>query len=132
MYNYPGMSFLMVIIIHIVTSYPIYLLSKKAGYKDAIFAFIPIFNIILLLNVAGMSGWWTLVLIFIPLINVLLGLYVTFRFFAGFESGVGVFAIIIFTAILGTVIPFVSIIGTLAVWWLALSENDYIGELYEN
>jgi len=130
MYDYQGIAFLMAIVLHIITCYPMYLLAKKAGYKDAIMAFIPILNIILVLNVAGMSGWWTLLLIFVPLVNIIFALYLSFRFFECFESGFAVFTTIIITSLIGAVVPFVSIIGTIALWWLALSDRQFVGELY--
>ena len=50
-------------------SYCLYLIATKLGEANAWLAFIPVFNFILILRMAGMSGWWILGLL-VPLLNI--------------------------------------------------------------
>jgi len=59
----------------------------KAG-KPGWGAIIPIYNIILLLQIAGRPIWW-IVLLFIPLVNLLVGIVVTIDIARNFGKGVG-------------------------------------------
>ncbi|HET6350647.1 MAG TPA: DUF5684 domain-containing protein [Coriobacteriia bacterium] len=62
---------------------------EKAG-RPGWAAIIPIYNIYILLKVAGWSGWWLLVLL-IPLVNVLVSLFITYDLARVFGKGFGYF-----------------------------------------
>ena len=61
--------FLMPFIFYIFFAYCIYVIAKKLGTENAWLAFVPVFNFILILRIAGMSGWWILGLL-VPLLNI--------------------------------------------------------------
>ncbi|QEF98755.1 hypothetical protein Mal15_28100 [Stieleria maiorica] len=60
---------------------------EKAG-KPGWGAIIPIYNIILLLQIAGRPIWW-IVLFFIPLVNLILAIIVSIDVAKNFGKGVG-------------------------------------------
>ena len=65
----------------LVVAYYIYMaiclsrIAKKTNTSDAWFAWVPILNILLMINVAKKPGWWVL-LFFIPLVNIIIGILV--------------------------------------------------------
>lgn len=77
---------------------------SKAG-KPGWAAIIPIYNVIVLLEVVGRPIWW-IILMFIPLVNIVVGIIVIFDLAKSFGKGVGfgfglLFLSIIFYPILG-------------------------------
>jgi len=50
-------------------------IAKKTNTQDAWWAWIPILNILLMLNIAKKPLWWIL-LLFIPLVNIVIGVIV--------------------------------------------------------
>lgn len=61
--------FLMPFLFYIFFAYCIYVIAKKLGAESAWLAFVPVFNFVLILRIAGMSGWWILGLL-VPLLNI--------------------------------------------------------------
>ena len=55
--------------VYLFISYSVYLIAKKLGEENAWLAFVPVFNFVLILRIAGMSGWWILGLL-VPLLNI--------------------------------------------------------------
>lgn len=55
--------------VYLFISYSVYLIAKKLGEENAWLAFVPLFSFILILRMAGMSGWWILGL-FVPILNI--------------------------------------------------------------
>jgi hypothetical protein len=53
-----------------VLFYPLFLISKKTGIGSPIFAFIPILNLYLMVQVAGRPVWW-MILLLVPLANII-------------------------------------------------------------
>ena len=122
----------LIIFLYIITSFPIYLLAVKANYKYPLFAFIPIFNIILILNIIGFSSWLILIIL-IPIVNIIFMLVISLLFFLNYESGlrVAIFAFVFYALPLMTPLNKLLIfIGISAIWWLALSDKKYIGKVY--
>lgn len=62
---------------------------EKAG-RPGWAAIIPIYNIYVLLKVAGWSGWWLLALC-VPLVNVLVSIFITYDLAKAFGKGFGYF-----------------------------------------
>jgi hypothetical protein len=60
---------------------------EKAG-KPGWGAIIPIYNIILLLEIAGKPIWW-IILLFIPLVNLIVGILVSIEVAKKFGKGTG-------------------------------------------
>lgn len=76
---------------------------EKAG-KPGWGCIIPIYNTILMMEIAGRPGWWFL-LLFIPIVNVVISIMVVFDIAKAFGQGVGfgfglLFLSVIFYAIL--------------------------------
>lgn len=65
-----------VLALYVFLSYCISRIAKKTGHADkAIWAWIPVLNIILLLEIADMPLWFV-ILYFIPFVNIVVGLIV--------------------------------------------------------
>jgi hypothetical protein len=60
---------------------------SKAG-KPGWGVIIPIYNIVLLLQIAGKPIWW-LILLFIPLVNIIVGLNISIEVAKNFGKGTG-------------------------------------------
>ena len=60
---------------------------SKAG-KPGWGAIIPIYNLVLLLQIAGKPTWW-LILFFIPLVNLIVGLIISIQVAKNFGKGTG-------------------------------------------
>jgi hypothetical protein len=92
------------IVLYILFSLPLYAVFKKAG-AEAWAAFIPIYNVYVLLKVVGRPGWW-LLLFLVPILNFIILIIVyndlskSFGKGAGFTVGL-IFLSVIFLAILG-------------------------------
>ena len=91
-----------VIIIFILVAY--WKIFEKAG-KPGWAAIIPIYNIIILLEIVG-KPWWWLILMLIPNVNIVVAIIVLHRLSLSFGNGVGftlglLFLGIIFFPILG-------------------------------
>ena len=50
-------------------------IAKKTNTQDAWWAWIPILNILLMLNIAKKPLWW-IILLLIPLVNIVIGIIV--------------------------------------------------------
>jgi hypothetical protein len=73
-----------VIALWIVGMWKVYLKANKPGWA----AIIPIYNIIVLLELAGRPGWWV-ILYFIPIVNIIVLAIVSIDVAASFGKGVG-------------------------------------------
>ncbi|HEX8373416.1 MAG TPA: DUF5684 domain-containing protein [Chthoniobacterales bacterium] len=60
---------------------------EKAG-KPGWAAIVPIYNVIVLLQIAGKPLWW-IILLFIPIVNILVGLFVSIALAKSFGRGAG-------------------------------------------
>ena len=54
---------------YIIFALPLYTMGKKIGTANAWFAFVPILNLLLMLEIAGKDLWW-IILMFVPCINI--------------------------------------------------------------
>jgi hypothetical protein len=70
-------------------------IAKKLGLKNGWFAWIPILNVILMFQCAGLSPWLFL-LIFVPLANIIILIYAYMKIAErrGFESWLGILMIV--------------------------------------
>lgn len=70
-------------------------IAKKLGLKNGWFAWIPILNIILMFQCAGLSPWLFL-LMFVPLANIIVLIYAYMKIAErrGFESWLGILMIV--------------------------------------
>lgn len=108
-------TFIFMVIMYVLSVYPLYIMAKKANLKNKLFMWIPIVNTFKLYNIAGISGWFVL-LTFIPFIGWVIPIIVLYKVFSNF--GVGLIG-----CILGIVF---SVIGF---WYLALSSKRFIANI---
>jgi hypothetical protein len=66
-----GLILLFFVAFYVVTCIPFYLISKKLGIGITHFAWVPLFNIFLMLDLARKPGWW-FILCFVPFVNVVI------------------------------------------------------------
>jgi len=114
--------------VHLLTSIPFYIYAKKAEYDNSFFAFIPIVNYILILNLAGFS-WGYIFIYLIPIVNIFFGVYVYFRFFSSFENGMVVIIVGGICTVIGIFVPYITIIIIIVMYGHSLSDNRYVGYL---
>jgi hypothetical protein len=66
-----GLVLLLCVVMYVVTCLPFYLISKKTGIGISFFAWVPILNAYLMLQLAEKPGWW-LILMFVPIVNIVI------------------------------------------------------------
>jgi len=66
-----GLVLLFGVAMYVVTCIPFYLISKKTGIGTSFFAWVPILNVYLMLQLAEKPGWW-LILMFVPVVNIVI------------------------------------------------------------
>jgi hypothetical protein len=83
-----GAGFLLVgVLLYFVAALPLMGVFGKAG-QPGWAAFVPIYNIYVLLKVVGRPGWW-LILFLIPIVNIVIGIIVYYDLSVSFGHGVG-------------------------------------------
>jgi hypothetical protein len=55
---------------YLIFAYPLYVMGTKTESTHAWFAFVPILNLVLMLEIAGKDLWW-IILLLIPCINII-------------------------------------------------------------
>jgi Family of unknown function (DUF5684) len=60
---------------YIFVALALYTIAQKTNTENAWFAWIPILNIILILNIAKKPLWW-IILLFIPLVNIIIAVLI--------------------------------------------------------
>ncbi len=108
-------TFIFMVIMYVISVYPLYIMAKKADLKNKWLMWIPIVNTFKLYNIAGMSGWFVL-LTLIPFVGWIVGIIVLYKVFSNFGLG-------LIGCILGIVF---SVIGF---WYLALSSKRFIANI---
>lgn len=96
-----GILYLAIIVLLIVANWKIFEKAGKPGWA----AIIPIYNVIVLLEIIGKPLWWFLLLL-IPVVNIIIGIIMLNLLSKSFGKGVGftvglIFLPFIFMPILG-------------------------------
>lgn len=99
MQDYSTFSWITTIIGYVCLAIGLYFSAKKANTKNPWVAFIPVIQIVVLLQLIDKSGW-SILLLLIPVINWILMIIWVVKYFKAFEAGSGFFAIAIITMIL--------------------------------
>ena len=86
---FSGTTGLIALVFYILVAVGLWKVFTKAGYPG-ILAIIPFVNLVFLVKIAGLSGWFAL-LYLIPVANVILAIIVAFKLGARFGKG-GVFS----------------------------------------
>lgn len=56
-----GIHWWLVLLIHLVSSIPVFMIAYKSGHESSWLAFVPIANFWLMCDKADLSPWWMLV-----------------------------------------------------------------------
>ena len=99
MQEYSTFSWITTIIGYVCMAIGLYFSAKKANTKNPWVAFIPLIQIVVLLQLIDKSGW-SIFLLLIPVINWILMIIWIVKYFKAFEAGSGFVAIAIITMIL--------------------------------
>ncbi len=99
MQEYSTFSWITTIIGYVCMAIGLYFSAKKANTKNPWVAFIPVIQIVVLLQLIDKSGW-SILLLLIPVINWILMIIWVVKYFKAFEAGSGFVAIAIITMIL--------------------------------
>lgn len=83
------------LIAYVFYGFCMYKIFQKAGREDAWAAFIPIYNIIVLLDVAKKPTWW-IILFFIPFVNIFAAWVTYDRLAKGFAKDTPIYTILLF------------------------------------
>jgi hypothetical protein len=83
--------YIAVIVVAIVAFWKVFVKAGEAGWKSII----PIYNVVIMCRIAGMSGWYTL-LYLIPLVNIIFILYLYYKIAQTFGYGVGMTILMLF------------------------------------
>jgi hypothetical protein len=83
------------LIIYLFYGYCMYKIFQKAGREDAWAAFIPIYNIIVLLDIVKKPVWW-IILFFIPFVNLFASWMVNDGLAKGFSKETPLYTILLF------------------------------------
>ncbi|KNY07799.1 DUF5684 domain-containing protein [Microbacterium sp. GCS4] len=86
---FSGTTGLIAFVFYVLVVIGLWKVFTKAGYPG-ILAIIPIVNVVFLVKIAGMSGWWAL-LYLVPVVGWILGIIVAFKLGERFGKG-GVFS----------------------------------------
>ena len=82
-----GLIFLWVVVAYVLYALAYFGIFKKAG-KPTWAAFVPIYNVIVLLEVVGRPVWW-IILFLIPIVNIVIFIIVMNDLSKSFGHGVG-------------------------------------------
>jgi hypothetical protein len=63
-------------------------------------ALVPIYNLVVLCQIAGRPGWWA-VLFFIPVVNVVIGAIMAYGIACNFGHGLGMTLLLVFLPFIG-------------------------------
>jgi len=88
--------YLVILVLMIVSMWKIFTKAGKPGWASII----PIYNLIVLLEIVGKPIWWILLLI-IPLVNLVILIIVTHRLSLSFGQGVGTTILLIILPVIG-------------------------------
>jgi len=97
--GYSAFSWTMGIIGYICLAIGLYFSAKKANIKNPWVAFIPVVQIVVLLQLIDKSGW-SIFLLLIPIVNWILLIIWMVKYFKAFEAGNGFVAVTIITMII--------------------------------
>jgi signal peptidase I len=59
---------------YVILALPLYVMGTKTNAKNPWFAFVPILNAFLFVEIAGKEWWWVLLLC-VPCINIIVAIY---------------------------------------------------------
>ncbi len=91
-----GIIYLAVIVLIIASWWKIFTKAGKPGWA----AIVPIYNIIVILEIVGKPVWW-FILLLIPFVNFFVGIYVIHLLSKSFGKDIGMTLLLIFLGFIG-------------------------------
>ena len=91
-----GIIYLAVIVLIIASWWKIFTKAGKPGWA----AIVPIYNIIVILEIVGKPVWW-FILLLIPFVNLFVGIYVIHLLSKSFGKDIGMTLLLIFLGFIG-------------------------------
>ena len=88
----------------VIMGYPLYVAGQRANHPNPWFGFIPILNLVILCQLAGVE-LWMIILCFIPCVNICVLVYMWWKF-AEKMGKPGPVALCIFVPILNILMPY--------------------------
>lgn len=88
-------SMFMSLIVYLFYGYCMFKIFKKAGREDAWAAFVPIYNVIVMLDIVKKPIWW-IILFIIPFVNLYAAWVVNDRLAKGFAKETPLYTILLF------------------------------------
>ena len=85
---YGSNGFFLVIFIAVIYIAAIWRIFQKAG-KPGWASIIPIYNVIVLLEIIGKPWWWLLLIMFVPIANIVFSIWAVNLLSKSFGQGVG-------------------------------------------
>ncbi|MBS1906318.1 MAG: hypothetical protein JST33_07050 [Actinobacteria bacterium] len=82
---FSGANITFSLILYVIVAIALWRVFTKAGHPGWL-AIIPIVNVIFIVKIAGMSGWWVL-LYLIPIVNIVFGIIVAVKLGKSFGKG---------------------------------------------
>ncbi len=95
--------FVIFVVLYVYMSLALQTIAKKTNTENAWLAWIPIVNIILMLNIAKKPLWW-IILFLIPLVNIVIGIIVWMAI-AEARGKPSWWGIILIVPIVGLIVP---------------------------
>lgn len=83
-------------VLFIICYWKIFVKAGKPGWA----AIIPIYNMIVLLEIVGKPTWW-IILFFIPLVNIVIAIMITHELSLAFGQGIGMTLLLLLLPIVG-------------------------------
>jgi hypothetical protein len=83
-YGFSATSWLVGYLVVWLPFWPVFTKAGRAGWE----AIVPIYNLFVMLQIVGRSGWW-LIALFIPLVNVFVWILILYDLADSFGHGVG-------------------------------------------
>jgi hypothetical protein len=99
MQGYSTYSWIAGIVEYVTLAIGLYLSAKKANTKNPWVAFIPVVQIVVLLQLIDKTGW-AIFLLLIPIVNWILAIIWVVKYFMAFDAGTGIVVVAIITMIL--------------------------------
>jgi hypothetical protein len=74
-----------IIVLMIISCWKIFTKAGKPGWA----CIIPIYNMIVMLEIVGKPWWWLLIMLFVPILNIVFAIWVINLLSKSFGKGVG-------------------------------------------
>lgn len=109
------------VVAYIIQAYLMYKAGEKAKYKNSYFAWIPLLNTFMLIELAGLPAYYMIGFL-IPYVNIALSVFIMLKFYSNFGLSLKVILIsylLMMIPVIGMVVPFV------LMWDCAFSGRPY-------